>query len=128
MNAAQAPRTIGAYIAASPPGVRPILRRIRATIRKAAPDAEEGISYRIPSFSLDGPLVYFAAFKNHIGFYPPVRSGKLRREASVYAGERGNLRFPLDKPVPYALIGRIVKARVKESLNDRSAGKKQRRA
>jgi uncharacterized protein YdhG (YjbR/CyaY superfamily) len=109
------PTTIDEYIAAHPRAVRPILRRIRATIRKAAPGAAEAITYRIPTFVLNGPLVYFGAFKNHIGLYPPVRDAALRRESSVYAGEKGNLRFPLDAPVPYDLIARIVDVRVQEN-------------
>lgn len=110
-----APASIDDYIAAAAPEVRSILQKVRETIRKAAPAATEKISYQIPTFALDGNLVHFAAFKKHIGFYPPVRDEKLRGEASVYAGEKGNLRFPLDKPIPYALIGRLVKARVKEN-------------
>ena len=105
------------YIAACPPKVRAILRRIRSTVRKAAPDAEERISYRMPSFTLNGTLVYYAAFKNHIGLYPPVRGdAKLLKDVAKYANEKGNLRFPLDAPIPYGLIGRIVKARAKENL------------
>lgn len=111
------PANIDDYIAALSPEIRSILEKIRATIRKAAPDAVETISYRIPTFTLSGNLVHFAAFKHHIGFYPPVRSDeKLREEASIYANEKGNLRFPLDERIPYALIGRIVKARVRENL------------
>jgi uncharacterized protein YdhG (YjbR/CyaY superfamily) len=112
-----APGNIDDYIAAFSPEVQAILEKIRLTIRKAAPDAEEKISYQIPTFALNGNLVHFAAFKNHIGFFPPVRGDeKLRKEMSVYAGEKGNLRFPLDKPIPYALIGKIVKIRVRENL------------
>ena len=108
--------TIDDYIAAASPEVQGILQKIRATIQKAAPAATEKISYRMPSFVLNGSLVYFAAFKNHIGFYPPVRSDpKLVKDASIYAGEKGNLRFPLDQPIPYALITRLVKTRVKEN-------------
>jgi uncharacterized protein YdhG (YjbR/CyaY superfamily) len=118
------PATIDAYIAAFPPEVREILEKIRLTIRKAAPDADETISYGMPAFTLDGPLVYFGAFKKHIGFFPPVRDEKLRREASTYAGEKGNLQFPLDKPIPYALIRKIVKARVKENRGVQPAKKK----
>lgn len=109
------PTSIDEYIAAAPPEVRSILERIRRTIQKAAPAAEEKISYQIPTFTLKGNLVHFAAFKEHIGFYPPVRDKKLRVEVSVYAGEKGNLKFPLDEPIPYALISRIVKARVREN-------------
>jgi uncharacterized protein YdhG (YjbR/CyaY superfamily) len=116
--------TIDAYIAAFPLEVRDILERIRSTIRKAAPDAEETISYGLPAFTLHGALVYFGAFKKHIGFYPPVRDEKLRREVSAYAGEKGNLQFPLDKPIPYALISKIVRARVKENRETQAAKKK----
>ena len=110
-----APTSIDEYIAAAPREVRSILEKIRKTIQKAAPAAQEKISYQIPTFTLQGNLVHFAAFQKHIGFYPPVRDKKVRIEASVYAGEKGNLRFPLDRPIPYALIGRIVKARVREN-------------
>ena len=108
------PKSVDAYIAGSPPEVRPILEKIRATVRKAAPSAEERLSYRMPAYFLGGVLVYFAAFKNHIGFYPPVRDTVLKRLTAGYAGPKGNLRFPLSEPIPYALIARIVKARVKE--------------
>jgi uncharacterized protein YdhG (YjbR/CyaY superfamily) len=110
-----APATIDEYIAAFPPEIRSILQKIRTTIRKAAPAAAEKISYQMPAFTLNGSLVYFAAFKKHIGFYPPVRDETLRAEAAIYAGEKGNLRFPLDQPMPYALIGKLVLARVKEN-------------
>src|SRR6185295_2024880 len=104
-------------ISARTPEVQAILRRIRQVVRSAAPDAEEGISYRMPAFKLNGPLVYFAAFKNHIGFYPPVRGdARLHQAVAPYAGEKGNLRFPLDRPIPYALIARITKVRVKQNL------------
>jgi uncharacterized protein YdhG (YjbR/CyaY superfamily) len=114
------PTTIEEYIAASPVEVRGVLEKIRATIRKAAPQAEERISYRIPAYKLNGDVAYFAAFKHHIGFYPPVRGDdKLKKAVKVYAGEKGNLRFPLNEPIPYALIARIVKQRVK--LNEQAA-------
>jgi len=109
--------SIDEYIAGFSPEVRAILERIRSTIGKAAPRAQETISYRIPAFTLGGALVYFAAFKEHIGFYPPVRGdARLERAVSPYAGEKGNLRFPLDRPIPYGLIERIVKLRVKQNL------------
>jgi len=108
------PKTIDAYIASSPSEVRPILEAIRATVRKAAPNSEERISYRIPAFCLGETLVYFAAFKKHIGFYPPVRDRSLKPLVARYAGPKGNLQFPLSEPIPLALIGKIVKARVKE--------------
>ena len=121
-----APTSIDEYIAAAPPEVRSILEKIRKTIQKAAPAAQEKISYQIPTFTLKGNLVHFAAFQKHIGFYPPVRDRKVRAEASVYAGEKGNLRFPLDRPIPYALISRIVKARVREN-QDRADERKKKK-
>jgi uncharacterized protein YdhG (YjbR/CyaY superfamily) len=108
-------QTVSEYIAAASPDARPILKKIRATVRKAVPRAEERICYRIPAYFLDGIVVYFAAFKNHIGLFPPVRDAKLRKAASRYAGPKGNLKFPLDEPIPYGLIARIVKSRVKEN-------------
>jgi uncharacterized protein YdhG (YjbR/CyaY superfamily) len=110
------PKDIDEYIAAFPPEVRSILEAIRLTIKQAAPQARETISYQIPSFRLNGTLVYFAAFKNHVGFYPPVRGDtKLEKAVAPYSGEKGSLRFPLDNPIPYALIKRIVKLRVKQT-------------
>jgi uncharacterized protein YdhG (YjbR/CyaY superfamily) len=111
-------KSIDAYIAACSPAVRPTLRKLRATIRRAAsPDVQEMISYRMPAFARHGMLVYFAAFKNHIGLYPPVRgNAKLEAAVAKYAGPKGNLRFPLDQPIPYTLIARIVKLRVKQNL------------
>jgi uncharacterized protein YdhG (YjbR/CyaY superfamily) len=109
--------TIDEYVAAFSPEVRAILGKIRQTIGTAAPDAEEAISYRMPTFKQDGVLVHFAAFKNHIGLYPPIRGDAgLEKAISPYAGEKGNLRFPLDQPIPYDLIERIVKLRVKQNL------------
>jgi uncharacterized protein YdhG (YjbR/CyaY superfamily) len=107
------PRTVDEYIAGFSPDVQAILQKIRQTIKAAAPDAEEAISYRMPAFRLNGVLVYFAAFKKHIGFFPPVRGEEsLMRAAQPYAGPKGNLQLPLEKPIPYSLIRRIVKARV----------------
>ena len=111
------PKNIDEYIAAFSPEVQTILDRIRRTIHSVAPDAQETISYQIPGFTLNGTLVYFAAFKNHIGFYPPVSGdARLEKAISPYAGERGNLRFPLNRPIPYGLIERIVKLRVRQNL------------
>jgi uncharacterized protein YdhG (YjbR/CyaY superfamily) len=111
------PATISAYIALFPPEVQEILEKIRATIHRGAPAAEETISYGIPAFRLNGILVYFAAFKKHIGLYPPVSGdASLEKALSRYAGEKGNLKFPLDQPIPYGLISRIVKLRVKQNL------------
>lgn len=112
-----APTTIDAYIAAFPSDVRAILERIRTTVRKAAPDAEESISYRIPTYKLHGPLIYFAAHKAHIGLYPMTGATKkkFQKELSAYDGSTGTVRFPLDRPIPYQLIGRIVKYRAAEN-------------
>jgi uncharacterized protein YdhG (YjbR/CyaY superfamily) len=114
------PQSIEEYIAAFSPEVQAILERIRLTIAKAAPGAQQTISYRIPTFALSGALVYFAAFKKHIGFYPPVTGDAgLEKALAPYAGEKGNLRFPLDQPIPYGLIERIVRLRVKQNLAGR---------
>jgi uncharacterized protein YdhG (YjbR/CyaY superfamily) len=108
------PKSVDAYIASSPPQVEAILEAIRTTVQNAAPLAEERISYGMPAYSLGGVLVYFAAFKSHVGFYPPIRDKSLRRLTAKYAGPKGNLQFPLSEPIPHALITKIVKARVKE--------------
>jgi uncharacterized protein YdhG (YjbR/CyaY superfamily) len=108
---------IDEYIAGFAPDVQVILETIRATIKKAAPDAQETISYRMPAFKLNGALVYFAAFRKHIGFYPPIRGdAKLEQSLSAYAGPKGNLQFRLDQPIPYALIERAVELRVEQNL------------
>jgi uncharacterized protein YdhG (YjbR/CyaY superfamily) len=118
------PRTIDEYIATFSPKVQQVLQKIRRTIRKAAPGAEEVISYRMPAFKLHGILVYFAAFQKHIGLYPPVRGdASLMKALAPYAGEKGNLRFPLDQPVPYDLIERIARLRVKQNLAKTAAMK-----
>jgi len=113
MKAGNAARGIDGYIAGCPADVQLILRKIRATIRKAAPRAEETISYRMPAFTLDGRnLVYFAAFKSHIGFYPaPTGIAKFKKALAAYEGGKGSVRFPLDRPIPYGLVARIVKFR-----------------
>lgn len=111
----RAPATVDEYIDAFAPEVRAILQKLRSTVREAAPGAEERISYRMPAFFQDGVLVYFAAFKKHIGLYPPVRDPKLSKAIEPYAGPKGNLQFPLDRTLPYALIRRIVKSRLREN-------------
>ena len=122
-----AAKSIDEYIAAFSPEVQAILQRVRLTISSVAPDAQETISYQIPAFTLSGALVYFAAFKSHIGLYPPVKGdARLEKAISGYAGEKGNLRFPLDQPIPYSLIERIVKHRVKQNLA-KMAGKRKKR-
>jgi uncharacterized protein YdhG (YjbR/CyaY superfamily) len=124
---AMRPHTIDDYIAGFPPKVRAILEKIRDTVSSAAPDAEEVISYRMPAFKQGGILIYFAAFKAHIGIFPPV-SGDARLEKAVapYAGPKGNLRFPLDEPIPYDLIRRIVVLRVRQDTTKAVARRKQR--
>jgi uncharacterized protein YdhG (YjbR/CyaY superfamily) len=111
----QKPKDIDRYIAQFPADVQAILEKVRATIRHAAPEAKETISYLMPAFKLHGVLVYFAAWKHHIGLYPPVSGDKtLEKAVARYAGPKGNLQFPLDEPIPYDLIERIVKLRVKQ--------------
>ncbi len=108
--------TIDQYIAAFPGEVQRLLQQMRETIRKAAPSAEETISYAIPTFKLNGNLVHFAAFKNHIGFYPgPSGIEAFKKELSAYEGAKGSVQFPLDEPLPLALVTKVVKFRVKEN-------------
>lgn len=110
-------KTIDEYIVGFPEDVQAILNPLRATIKKAAPDAEETINYAIPTFTLNGNLVHFAAFKNHIGFYPtPSGITAFKKELAGYVQAKGSVQFPLDKPLPLKLITRIVKFRVKENL------------
>jgi len=109
--------SIDEYIATFPEETQKILKEIRATIKAAAPDAEEKISYQMPTFTLKGNLVHFAAFKKHIGFYPvPTGIEKFKKELAAYESGKGSVQFPLDEPIPYDLISRIVKFRVKENL------------
>ncbi|TNF38264.1 MAG: hypothetical protein EP329_00960 [Deltaproteobacteria bacterium] len=107
------PETIDAYIAAFPPDVAELLERVRQTVRAAAPAARERISYRMPAFEQGGIIVYFAAFKHHIGVYPPVDGdAALMAELAPYQGPKGNLKLPLDQPFPFALLTRVVEARL----------------
>ena len=111
----QKSKDIGGYISQFPADVQAILEKLRTTITRAAPDAKEKISYQMPAFKQHGILVYFAAWKKHIGLYPPVSGDKAVEKAiAPYAGPKGNLQFPLDQPIPYDLIERIVKLRVKQ--------------
>lgn len=122
-----APRTIDEYIAGFPPDIREILEKTRVTIREAAPGAEETIKYQMPTFTLEGNLVHFAAFKKHIGFYPaPTGIEEFKDELSMYDGGKGSVQFPLDKPVPFGLIRRIVEYRVKENLARAEARRKKK--
>jgi uncharacterized protein YdhG (YjbR/CyaY superfamily) len=112
-------KDIDGYISAFPKEIKELLKQIRSTIRKAAPEAEEGISYGMPAFKFMGkPLVYFAAFKNHIGFYAtPTGHKEFADELSKYKQGKGSVQFPLNKPIPLDLIGRITRFRVKENLS-----------
>jgi uncharacterized protein YdhG (YjbR/CyaY superfamily) len=115
--------TIDEYISACPRPVQARLREIRRIVHEAVPDAQERISYRMPSFTLSGNLVYFAAFANHIGFYPiPSGVKKFKAELSKYKHSKGAVQFPLDKPLPRALIRKIVLFRAAE--NRKKAAKK----
>lgn len=121
------PANIDEYISAFSPEIQVILQQVRRAVRSAAPDAQEVISYQMPALKQHGVLVYFAAFKNHIGFYPPVKGDtQLEKEAAPYAGEKGNLRFPLDQPIPFDLIKRLTECRVKQDLANASEKRKKR--
>jgi uncharacterized protein YdhG (YjbR/CyaY superfamily) len=105
--------TVDAYIASFPKDVQTVLRKIRATIKGALPQASERISYNMPTYCLERDVIYFGAFKRHIGIYPPVRDPALAARLTKYRNEKGNLQFPLDRPLPYALIGEIAKSLAK---------------
>lgn len=117
--------SIDEYISQFPAEVQEILMKLRNIIREAAPGAEEKISYQMPAFVLHGNLVYFAAFKKHIGFYPtPSGIDAFREELSGYKGAKGSVQFPIDKPMPYELIDRIVRYRVEENTRKSETVKK----
>ena len=119
------PNNVDEYIAGFPGDIQTILEQVRTAIRKAAPKAEEVISYQMPAFKLHGMLVYFAGYKNHIGFYPTSSGIKaFTKELSVYKGAKGSVQFPLDKPLPLGLITQIVKFRVAENLQKANAKRK----
>ena len=122
------PKDFDDYIARFPTELQAILEKVRTTIRTAAPEAKETISYQMPAFKQHGILVYFAAWKKHIGLYPPVSGDKaLEKAVARYAGPKGNLQFPLDEPIPYALIERIVRLRVKQDSARAEARRKKRK-
>ncbi|MDD2427408.1 MAG: DUF1801 domain-containing protein [Eubacteriales bacterium] len=111
------PQNISEYIALYPDEIQEILQKIRDTIQQAAPEAREKISYGLPTFYLQGNLVHFGAFKNHIGFYPtPSAMVPFEEELAPYKKAKGSIHFPLDQPIPYALIDKIVRFRVKENM------------
>lgn len=110
-------KDVDEYISMFPDNIQELLKKVRSTIKEAAPEAEEVISYQIPAYKYHGMLIYFAAFKNHIGLYPMVSAiNKFKEELSVYKGEKGSVQFPHNKPLPLALISKIVKFRVSENL------------
>jgi uncharacterized protein YdhG (YjbR/CyaY superfamily) len=120
-------KDIDDYISQFPADVQAVLEQVRSAISNAAPDAKEVISYLMPAFKQHGILVYFAAWKTHIGLYPPISGDKtLAKAVALYAGPKGNLQFPLDEPIPYDLIERIVKLRVKQDLAKAAAKLKKR--
>ena len=121
------PQNIDEYIANFPKDIQEILQELRTTIREAAPDAVEAISYQMPTFRLKGNLVHFAAYKNHIGFYPtPSGIEKFKKELSVYEGAKGSVKFPIDQPLPLDLISNIVRFRVTENLEKAAAKSKKK--
>ena len=112
--------TINEYISEFPEEIRVILEQIRETIQQAAPEAKEAVRYGMPTFVLNGNLVHFAAYKNHIGFYPaPSGIDAYLDELAVYRSGKGTIQFPLDKPIPIHLIQKVVEFRVKENLGKR---------
>lgn len=120
------PKDVDQYIAGFSEDVQPILRQIRATIREVAPDVEEAIKYAMPTFILHGDLVYFAAFKNHIGFYAtPTGHEAFSQELAAYKTGKGSVQFPLDQPMPLSLIAKLVKFRVDENVANSKAKPKQ---
>ena len=120
------PKDIDEYIAGFPEQIQALLQKVRQTVHEAAPEAQEAIKYQMPTFTLKGNLVHFAAFKQHIGFYPaPSGIETFQKELATYASSKGAIRFPLDQPIPYDLISKIVKYRVEE--NSRKAEVKRSR-
>ncbi|HMA06097.1 MAG TPA: DUF1801 domain-containing protein [Methanomicrobiales archaeon] len=118
--------TIDEYIAQFPREIQERLQKLRKTIREEAPDAEETISYRIPTFRLNGNLVHFAAFKDHVSFFPTSSGvGAFRQELSGYKISKGTIQFPLDEPMPLDLVRKIVRFRVRDNLEKGKPGKKQ---
>jgi uncharacterized protein YdhG (YjbR/CyaY superfamily) len=109
------PKNVDEYVASQPKNIRLVLNKLRSTIKSAAPKAEEVISYQMPAYKYNGMLVFFAAWQNHIGLYPAGRLMAFEKELAGYERSKGTIKFPLDKPIPYNLISRIVKFRVKEN-------------
>jgi uncharacterized protein YdhG (YjbR/CyaY superfamily) len=128
MAKSQKPKDIDSYISQFSAEVQEILEKVRTTIQSAAPEAKETISYKMPAFKQHGILVYFAAWEKHIGMYPPISGNKtLEKAIARYTGPKGNLQFPLDEPIPYDLIERIVKLRVKQDTAKAAAKRAKRK-
>lgn len=122
-------KSVSEYIGLQIPSTQALLKQLRECILKAAPKAEEGISYQMPAYKLNGPVVYFAAYKNHIGLYPTASGiNEFEKELSTYKTSKGAIQFPLDKKLPLTLITKIVKFKVKENLEKTKlkSGKKAR--
>ena len=131
MKSASIPATIDEYIAGFDAPVRAVLRKVRAAVRRGAPDATEVISYRMPALRGRGILVFFAAFQGHVGFFPPIRGdARLQEAAARYANEKGNLRFSFSEPIPYGLIERLTRLRAKQDAETAASkqAKKQTKA
>jgi uncharacterized protein YdhG (YjbR/CyaY superfamily) len=112
-------KTVDEYFSTFPASTQTILKTMRKTVKEAAPDAEELISYNMPAYKLNGILVYYAAYKNHIGFYPTSLGIKaFQKELSGYLWAKGSVQFPIDKPLPLTLISKIVKSRVKDNQHE----------
>jgi uncharacterized protein YdhG (YjbR/CyaY superfamily) len=128
MTGAPQYKTVNEYIADLPKDVQAVVKKVRQTLRAAAPGAKETISYNIPTLTLDGKyLIYFAGFKNHVSVYPAQIEGTgLEKQLSAYVAGKGTLKFPLDEPIPYALIARYVKFRVRERKNRAAARGKEK--
>lgn len=119
------PASVDEYIAGFPEDVQLLLDQVREAIKKAAPMAEEVISYQMPAYKLNGMLVYFAAFSKHIGFYPAASGiAAFKKELSIYKGAKGSVQFPHNKPLPLDLIVRVVEYRVQENLQKAEFKKK----
>jgi uncharacterized protein YdhG (YjbR/CyaY superfamily) len=115
----KAAKTIDEYVSMFPDDIQEILEKMRQIVRASAPKAEETISYQIPTFKLNGNLVHFAAYKDHISFFPTSSAREaFRKELSKYKGGRGTIQFPLDEPIPFDLVRKIVKFRVKENTKE----------
>ena len=122
-----APQTIDDYIAGFPEDIQVLLEKIRLTIKEVAPEAEEAISYQMPTFKLKGNLIHFAAYAKHIGLYPtPTGIEEFKEELSMYESGKGSIKFPLDEPIPFELISKIVAFRVKENLAKAAEKKKKK--